>query len=369
MKHSIFLLVAIITLASCGGGDGKTNNKKAELDSLQKVKAELDARIQTLEADPSVADTNAKPVPVTVLEMQPVNFVSYIEVQSQIAGDENVLATPQMNGTVRSISVRPGQRVSRGQVLAILDAAAVDQEIAALEPTLILQKALYEKQQKLWSQNIGTEVQLLTAKATYQATLKQKFAVIARRNMYRIVSPINGTVDDVSLKVGDAAMPGGQQGIRVVSFDKLKAEANLGENYLGKVQAGDPVVLILNGGADSIETKLSYVAQSVDPISRAFMVQVRLGANKKLTPNMSAKMKIANYENKSALTVPVSVIQKTAQGDMVYVVNGNRAKAVIVKTGRNSNGMVEILGGLSVGDKVITEVYADLENGERIAMQ
>lgn len=362
MKQITTILAATLILASCGGE--QKNNKEAELAKLKKERSSLDAKIKTLEAE-TAKKNPAKATPVSVMEVTPTAFTSYIEVQSQVVGDENVLATPQAPGVVTSVSVQSGQKVSRGQVLATLDAAAIEQQIKAADVQLTLYKSLYEKQKNLWNQNIGSEVQLLQAKAQYDANVKQKEALVAQRNMYRIISPISGTVDNVSLRAGDMASPG-QSGIRVVSFDKLKAEANLGENYLGKVQAGDKVTLVFPDLNDSINTKISYVARQVDPVSRAFTIQIRLGNNSKIYPNMSAKMKISNYENHNALVVPVQVIQKTANGDMLYVAEGNKAKSVIVKTGRNSNGLVEVLGGLKSGDKVITEGYGDIDDGEAI---
>jgi membrane fusion protein (multidrug efflux system) len=293
-------------------------------------------------------------------------FTSYIEVQSQVVGDENILATPQAPGMVTAVHVHAGQKVNRGQVLATLDAAGADAQIKGADVQVEFTKAFYEKVKRLYDQNIGSEVQLLDAKAKYDASVKAKEGYIAQRNMYRIVSPISGTVDNVSLKPGD--MAGGQSpnGIRIVNFDKLKAEANLGENYLGKVKTGDKVTLVFPDLNDSISTKITYVARQVDPVSRAFLVQIRLGNNNKIYPNMSCKMKISNYENHNALVVPVQIIQKTANGEMLYVADGNKAKSVIVETGRNSNGLVEVLSGLSSGDKVITEGYGDIDDGESI---
>lgn len=365
MKRISTILAATILLASCGG-DPKDKNAE-QLAKLKSQRAELDAKIKKIETE--TADKNPrKATPVAVTEVVPAVFSSYIEVQSQIVGDENVLATPQAPGVVTSVNVRSGQKVSRGQVLATMDAAAIETQIKASDIQIGLSKSLYEKQKNLWAQNIGSEVQLLQMKAAYEANAKQKEALIAQRNMYRIVSPISGTVDNVSLKPGDMASPG-QTGIRVVSFDKLKAEANLGENYIGKVRTGDKVTLVFPDLNDSMTTKLSYVARQVDPVSRAFEVQINLGNKKDIYPNMSCKMKISNYENASALVVPVQVIQKTAQGEMLYVMAGNKAKSVLVKTGKNSNGLVEILDGLKAGDKVITEGFGDIDDGETITIK
>ncbi len=111
------------------------------------------------------------------------------------------------------------------------------------------------------------------------------------------------------------------------------------------------------------------MSQAVDPVSRAFIVQVHLASNNKLHPNMSCVMKIANYENKHSLVVPISVIQKTSKGEMLYIADGNKAKSVYVKTGRNSNGLVEILSGLNPGDRVITKGFEELDNGQQLIIQ
>jgi RND family efflux transporter MFP subunit len=364
MKRIAYLLLATIILASCGGE--KKNDTAAKLDKLKKDREKIDEQIRKLEA--SIPDTSRKPVPVSVLEVKPADFQAYINVQSEVVGDENVYANPQAAGTVISVNVHVGQQVSKGQVLAVLDAAAVEQQIKAQDAQVVLYKSIYEKQQKLWQQNIGTEIQLLTAKAQYESAQKQKGALIAQRDMYKVVAPISGIVDQMNLKVGDMAGPLGGA-IRIVSSDKLKAEANLGETYLGKVHTGDKVILVLPDINDSIVTKLSYVSQAVDPASRAFLAQVQLGNNPKLHPNMSCIMKIANYEHGNAITVPVSVIQKTSKGDMVYIASGNVAKSVYVTTGHSSNGMVEITSGLNAGDKVIVAGFENVDNGQPISIQ
>jgi RND family efflux transporter MFP subunit len=365
MKRTLYLFIITLGLASCNGGNEKAD-PKATLASLKKQRAELDTKIQQMEL--KTKDSSKKSTAVSIMPIKPMDFIGYVEVQSQINGYENVNATPQMPGTVKTIFVHAGEKVQKGKLLASLDVSAVEQQIKAQEVQLNLFKSLYDKQQKLWAQNIGTEVQLMQAKAQYEGAEKQKDALVAQRNMYRIVSPITGVVDAIGIKEGDVTAPGAM-GIRVVSFDQLKAEASLGENYLGKVKQGDNVILVLSDVNDSIKTKLTYVAQAIDPVSRSFLVQIKLNRNTKMHPNMSCKMKIANYENKKAFAIPVSVIQKTPNGEMVYLADGNKAKAVMVKTGHNSNGLVEIISGLNEGDKVITEGFENIDSGATISIQ
>lgn len=364
MKRSYLFLVPAIVLASCGGG---SKDPAAELAALKKQRSEIEAKIKTLEAGSK--DSTGRVTPVSVVEVQPAVFNSFIEVQSQITGDEVVNATARAMGTINRVLVQVGQQVRQGQVLATLDAAIADQQIKAMDPQIELAKALYEKQQKLWEQNIGTEVQLMSAKTAYENLLKQKSVAQANKDLYSVIAPISGTVDAVSMKVGDQSQSP-MAFIRVVNTSKLKAEANLGENYLGKVKEGDKATLIFPDTNDSLNTKVSYVSRAVDPMSRAFMVQIKLGGDsKKLHPNMSAIMRISNYVNPAALVIPISVIQKTAEGEMVFVAEGDNARAVMIQTGRISNGKAEVISGLKAGDKVVVAGFEDLESGEKIAIQ
>lgn len=361
MKRSFLFLVPAFILASCGSTSDKGSG---DLATLKKQRAELDAKIKSMEA--SSKGANEKATAVAVTDLQPVKFNAFVEVQSQITGDEVVNATARTMGTVNHVYVQVGQHVGQGQVIATLDASVAEQQIKAMDPQIELAKSLYEKQQKLWAQNIGTEVQLMSAKTQYENLLKQREVAKAGKDLYNIVAPISGTVDLVNLKVGDQAQMGY---IRIVNTSKLKAEASLGENYIGKVKVGDPAMLIMPDNSDTIHSKVSFVSKAVDPLSRSFLVQVRLANTSKLHPNMSCILKIANYENRQALVIPVSVIQKTSQGEMVYVADGNRAKAKMVTTGRNANGEVEVLSGLEAGDKVIVAGFEDLSEGEAISVQ
>lgn len=365
MKKFVPVLLAALLLSACGK---KEESVTVQLAKLKRERASIDAKIRALEAKGGASDS-AKPIPVSVLDVEPQRFQAYIDVQASIESDENVMATPKMMGTVNRVLVHVGQRVGKGQTLATLDAGAIDQQIAAQDAQLSLLRSLYEKQQKLWAQQIGTQVQLLSAKANYEAAQKQRAAMVAQRDMYRIVAPISGTVDLVDIKEGDAAQPGGQRGIRIVNMGKLKATAKLGEVHLGEVKTGDPATLIFSDVRDTLHARLSYVSRSVDPLSRAFEVQVKLGASKRLHPNMSARMRIANYTAENTLVVPVSAVQRTGEGDMVFVADGRAAKAVPVQTGHSSDGLVEILSGLKPGDRVVTAGYEDLDTGTPIAVQ
>lgn len=365
MKRLLIIFTSATLLLSCGGD---TKDTAKQLEELKKQRAELDKEITELELIVN-ADNPVEGTPVAVMEAVPASFRSFIEVQATITGDENINATSQAAGVVSSIYVRPGQSVRKGQTLASLDAAAITQQMKAQEAQLTLLRQLYDKQQKLWAQNIGSEIQLLQAKANYESAQKQYQALVAQRNMYRISAPVSGIVDAVDIKVGDMVSPGSPNGIRVVSLSDMKAEAKLGENYIGKVNKGDAVTLSFNDIGKDILTKLSYVSRSVDPISRAFDVQVWLGSRSDIRPNMSCKMKILNYQNANAISVPVAAVQQTEDADILYLVRGDKAIEARVETGKTSEGYVEIVSGVAPGDLIIIEGQTDIADGEKIVIQ
>jgi RND family efflux transporter MFP subunit len=304
-------------------------------------------------------------------------FRNYIDVQGRVDAEQSVLATSEAPGIVQNLYVHNGQYVSRGQVLATLKSDAVisddiDKGIAELNQQISFAKTLYDKQRRLWAQEIGTEVQLLVAKNNYEALQKKKQTIEVSRkrvriakNSFSIIAPISGMVDGLDLKVGQMVAPG-MVGIRLINMSVLKVKADIPENYGSLVSAGKDAIIIIPDLQDTIGGKLSYVSPTVNPVSRTFDAEIRLGSNAKYKPNMIAQVKIVGYANDRAFVLPASVIQKTNDGDFVYVDEGGKAKMRKVTTGQTYMGKIEIINGLNLGDLVIVNGYQDLNEGDRL---
>lgn len=360
MKRLLYLALIVIT-ASCGK---KAPDKKTELANLKKQRAELDMKIVKLELEVGPTTTQ-KTTEVTVAEVVPALFKSYVEVQGRVDAEENVMVSSEVPGTVTAVLVRIGQNVWRGQVLAKLDDRVLRQNMAQVQTQLELANNLFTRQKALWDQKIGTEVQFLNAKTQKQGLERQIAVFRSQLGMYRITSPISGTVDLMDLKLGQAVAPG-MSSIRVVNASNLKAKALVAETYAGRVNQGDEVDVILPDASDSLETRISYASKVIDPVSRSFNVEVKLPARSKYQPNMLAVLKIVDYKNNSAVTVPVNAIQKSEAGDYVYLAVDGKAKRAQIKTDKVYGGRAEVLSGLSAGDKVITFGFADLNEGDSV---
>lgn len=359
MKKILFIS-SVVFFASCGG---KSIDKKAQLETLKKERVELNTRIEKLESEVGKVSAANEVRDVSILELVESSFRNYLEVQGKIDAEENVQVNPEVPGIVTAVYARIGQNVSRGQVLAQIDDKILNQNISELRTQLDLAITLFQRQKNLWDQKIGTEVQFLSAKTQKEAAERRIATVRSQISMYKIKSPISGTIDAMDLKVGQAVSPG-MSGIRVINANKLKAKALVAESYAARVNQGDAVQIILPDVPDTISTKISFVSKSIDPVSRSFNVEIKLPSNRNYRPNMLTVLKIVDYKNDKALVVPVNAIQKAENGDYLFVSENSKAKRVNIQVGKISEGKAEILTGLKVGDKVIVAGTEGLSPGD-----
>jgi membrane fusion protein (multidrug efflux system) len=365
-KIIAFSLIAV--LAACS--KPTSSNKQAELDSLKKIQSDLKDKITKLEAEVGSNDsTRNKSKLVAVTEMKPQSFTHFVEVQAKVEGDEDVNVSSQTPGTVTSVLVRAGDKVRKGQVLATLDDRAIHQNLDAMKAQYDMATTAYNRQKNLWDQKIGSEMQYLQAKTQKDAMEKQYAALQEQWDMTRIKAPFDGTIDEVSIKAGSAVAPG-LSAIRVVNLSSLKVKGEVAESYISKMKSGSDVILYFPDMDKEVKTKLTYSGQAINRLNRTFNVEVRLTPNQgTFHPNQVAILKIADYTSK-AYTVPVGAVQKSSDGEFVYVAANENGKTIakrkIVTSGLTYNGVAEIKNGLAEGDKVITNGYQNVVEGDII---
>lgn len=360
MKKLIYI-PALIFLAACSQ---KPKDKATELADLKKQQADINSKIAALQGA-NAAQDSAKSADVSILKVKTGNYTHYVDIQGKIDAKDNVNAFPQTPGVITNIYVKPGQHVSKGQVLAQLDNSVMRENIAQAEAQSTLTKTLFQRQKNLWDQKIGTEVQFLQAQTQMQSAQKQVDALRQQSDLYRITSPISGTVDQMDLKLGQVAQPGSTS-IRIVNADVLKVKADVPETYASRINQGDNVKVVVPDGNDSLTAKLTFAAKAIDPTSRSFAIEIALPARKTLRPNMTAIIKIADYNNSKAIVIPLNAVQKSEQGDYVFVNENGIAKRKNVKIGTSYGGQSEIVSGLASGDEVITAGASDLEDGDKV---
>ncbi len=363
MKKYLLIPVISLFIGSCGTAD-----QKAELEKLKKQKSEIEAKILVLEEEIAKSDTSKaeKNTDVRTMALVPSIFKAYIEIQGKVDADENVSLSTSIPGTVTKISTKVGQEVTKGQVLAETDASALNQQMNDLQVNLDLAKQVLEKQSNLWAQKIGTEIQYLQAKTTKESLEKKMAALQEQLRMTKIVSPIDGTVDAVNIKIGQMVAPG-LPAINVINFANLKVKADVSESYAARVKTGNDVIVLFPDLKDTVVSKISYAARAINPLTRTFNVEVNLSNNSSYHPNMVAKIKINDYQSaKPEIIVPIKYIQKGTNESFVFIAENNKVVKRIVKINREYNGLAEVTEGLKENDLLITDGFDLVNEGDNI---
>lgn len=367
MKQFIIpVLSSSLFLASCGGsGSESLTDLKAQQAELKTQLSEISTKISKLEGDSAKKFTLVEAGVLT-----PAIFKTYINVQGRVDAEESVSLSSEMPGTITKINVKTGEQVVKGQVLAETDARALQQSISDLQTNAELVNQLYEKQKALWEQKIGTEVQFLQAK-TQKESMEKKLATLQEQvRMTKIISPINGTVDAVDIKLGQLTAPG-MPAIRVINFNNLKLKADLAESYASRVHKGAEVIIKFPDSNDSLNSYISYSSRAINTLNRTFGVEIALDDKKEYHPNQIAIININDYKSaKPVISIPLNYIQKDLKGTpFVLLADGKKAAKRMVTLGKEYNGRVEITQGLSETDLLIMSGYDGLNDGDAIEIK
>lgn len=370
MKRSILIqsIVAISTgilLTACSATS--TDDKAVQLEKLKKEQTEIARKIAALESEMPVDSTmSVKAKEVDVLVVSGQKFDHYIQTQGLVEAEDNILVSAKSMGVVMQVFTNEGQFVAKGQVLAQIDNSLILRNIEGMKAQLELAVSVYNRQKNLWDQKIGTEVQFLQAKTNKESLEKQLAALQEQNDMTRIKSPIQGTVDEVMVKIGENISPG-QPAVRVVNTSNLKLVAAVSEAYVTNIRQGNKVVVSIPELKKVISAAVTFVGKTIDPMSRTFAVEVKLPNEPNLRPNMSAVVRVVYRTELSAIVVPVNVVQEINGEKIVYIAE-QKGKSLVAK--KKVVGVEGVFGnyaqvnGLNAGDQVITVGYQSLSDGE-----
>lgn len=342
-------------------------DKRSELDSLKKQRDELNKEISAIEAglQNSSNEENLRLPLVKILELQPDTFRHYIELQGRVDSDKNITLTSKSAGTVQSVMVNENQYVKKGDILASIDASPIIPQLEAAKTGVEFTKTVFEKQERLWKQNIGSEIQYLEAKNRREMAERQLATLNEQYQMTRFLAPFDGIIDAVFLKEGENIIPG-MPAIRIVNQSDYKVVAELAETYAPKINTGYEAEITLPDLNKIITSKLSSSSKVINPLNRTVTIEVKIPSEENLRPNMLAYIRIKNYENKSAFKIPINAILTDHEGSYTYVVEKNIVKKRTLVIGETYKEQAEIKSGLKAGDKVIVIGQQDVVNGQKV---
>ena len=385
MRKIYSLLLVTIILTSCG--DKKTQSLKAVIASqnLEQIRAkkteieksvrEINIQLDSLNAAISKLDTVKKLPLVTTFIAKESVFNHYLELQGNVTTKQNVLVYPEMPGIIESITVKEGQSVKKGQVLAKIDDGGLSQQLAQVKTQLALSKTSFERQKRLWDQKIGSEMQFLQAKASYESQTKVVEQIKSQVSKAVITAPFSGVIDDVFKERGTVVSPGmGSELFRIINLTNMYIEAEVPESYIKNVTKGKRTEVYFPVLGKTIETNIRQVGNFINPNNRSFKVEIGVpNKNGNIKPNLTAKIKLNDYTSNKAFLIPQSIISENAEGQQyVYIVknsnNNNEgiADRVIIETGKTQGDVIEVVSGVIKGDQIIKEGARSVRNGQTV---
>lgn len=381
MQKIFYLLLVATFVASCGNTSkdekAELNDKKAKLQQLKGDQEKITKEIAKLEEEIAKADPEAakaqKAKLVTLATIQPGDFSHFIELQGSVSAENIAYVTPRgPGGQVKAIYVKQGQPVRKGQLLMQLDNAVAATQVEQVRSQLAYAKDLYQRQQNLWQQGIGTEVQLLTAKNNVTNLEKQLSLTKEQLAFSNVYAEMSGVADMVNIKVGEMFSPASatQLGIRIVNTGDLKIVTQVPERYLGRVGTGSTLEVTLPETKQTMTTKVSVVGKVIDPASRTFYIEAKIPTGSNIKPNQIALVKIKDYADESAITIPVNTLQNDQTGKYVMVAAKENGKLIArkrqVTVGELYNDQLEVKSGIQAGDVIITDGFQGLYDGQLI---
>ena len=383
-KFYISILTLIIISCNSSGSSNITSLiENGDLEELKKRKKEYVDTMNTMqvelnEINDGIAflDENEKLTLVSNYEIKEKVFNSYMEAQANLKTRKNVLILPEFQGTLEQIFVYEGQYVKKGKLLAEINDSGLNEQLEQLTIQANFAKENFERTERLWNNNIGSEIQFLKSKTDFESSQKMVEQMKDRLAKTKIYAPFDGEVDEIISNQGSNLIPGVSQILRLVNLDKIYAEASVSEKYISFIEEGTEAIVQVPLLGKEIKSQIIQTGNFINPSNRTFRVEVPVeNIDNKIKQNLDAKIKINIYSKKDAVVIPLRIVREDASGrNFVYVMNQDIKEGVYVTTktfislGNKNNTDVEVTEGLKIGDMLVLEGASIVEDSQRVKL-
>ncbi len=383
MKTSLSIITISLLLLTCSG-----NKKEATLESILNtgnIKA-INQKRQILISEQEKIDIQLKQIDAKLVQINPDKniplittflakkevFNHFIDLQGNVTTKENLVLTAETGGILKRVNVKAGDHVLKGEVLAVVDDGGMIQQRAQLAIQTELAKTTFERQKRLWDQQIGSEIQFLQSQSTYKTQKEALNQIDAQLAKTKIKAPFTGQIDEVFTEQGNTVSPGQTNILRIVNLNNMYIETNVPERYLTNIKKGSKVNVFFPVLGETTDAKVRQTASFINPSNRTFKIEIEVPKTKnQIKPNLTAQLKINDYTNNEAILISQNIISENANGEQyVYTIEEKLgkpiAKKTIIETGKSQGNMVEVLKGLTNNSKVIQEGARSVKDGQTV---
>lgn len=327
------------------------------------------------------APESRPPVAVQVLPAALRDWSGGLEVTAGVQPLKRATPSTVLMGRVDEIVKKEGDTVRRGDVLARVESREVAARVAQAEAAVAAARAMEqnarlmkERMERLHARQAASQKNLDDAIAGYDAALANLRAAeegVKAAEVYlaysEVTAPFDGVVSERMVEVGDMAAPGRPLFV-VESVSRVKIEAQVPESEAAGLSAGDRVDVVVLGQAR--EARLSAVLPSADPRSRTFTVRTMLdNKDGRLRSGMFARLRLPG-PGRTLVAVPeTAVVRRGPLTGLFVVAEDNTARLRWVTVGRSHDGEIEVLTGLSAGERVVAQPPEELEDGRPVEVR
>ena len=383
MKNTYLLILITVFLNSC------SNKKQLSLEEvlvtndvelLKSRKSEIDAKLEELSLDLdqlnnklSILNKDRNTPLITTITTSEQKFNHFIELQGNVKTKQNVLVYPEMPGILNKVYVKEGQKVIKDEILATIDDGGLSQQLLLLKSNEQLAKTTFERQKRLWDQQIGSEIQYLQAKTSYNSQKNATRQLKKQLGKFTIRAPFSGIIDNVFKEKGTVVAPGpGAEIFRIINLSNMYIETDVPESYISSIKKNKMVEVNFPILGRSYDTSIRQVGNFINPSNRTFRIEVGIpNLDGEIKPNLTAKLRLNDYSNSNAILIPQSIISENAKGQQfIYVVKDNKeknqvyAERLVIETGKTNGDFIEITKNLDANVEVILEGARSVNNGQ-----
>ncbi len=325
---------------------------------------------------------------VTVTSAQKGDIAEILSLTGTLIAFQEVRVTSKIPGKVQRVLVDVGSRVKPGDTLIQLEqrelVLAVDQAEAGLanaKANLEICKTTFNRLDNLLKDKAISKMKYDNAKARLDIARAQvwqdRAAVASAKEQLEnatITCPIDGIVAKKNVEVGEVVSPPimpGKALLDVVDMRHLKTTVNVSENRVKEVYIGQETIITADGfRGEFFPGKVSKISPVVDPRSRTFEVEVLISnPESKLKPGMFARVQIVLAKRTYVVKVSLDAVTEGEKGRVIFLAANGVARACDVKLGISDGVEVEVISGVTEGDKVIVQGNVGLKDGARIILK
>ena len=363
--HTFLVLTAVGFLGACSPSTEKSAEQT--LEQLRAERAELDQRIAALEAAQGSQANASTAVPVTAITTQEAPFHHVVSVQGTVDSRSTISVAPQMGGRIVTLNVANGSVVKKGDVLMELDAEMLRSTIAEVETQLDFATTLFVKQERIYQQKAGSEVQYLQAKANKESLERRREVLREQLALMRVTAPTSGVVDNVTVSAGEMAMPGMPM-LTIVNTSDMRVVIDLAEAYLQTINRGDVVRIMVPDLMYEFRSTIDHVARTLNTVNRTFRVEVPLrNVPARLLPNTTALVEITDQIIPQGISVPLTAVLQNNGESYVYVIGEDlRVEKRTISMGLVAGELVQITQGLAANERVVVRGNQDVSPGSTV---